>query len=36
MAGLRTRDSGIAADLNRQIDERNHDTNRSDDLSEAG
>jgi len=36
MAGLRTRDFGIAADLNRQIDERNHNTNRADDLSEVG
>ena len=36
MAGLRTRDFGIAADLNRQIDERNHNTNRADDLSEIG
>ena len=36
MAGLRTRDFGIAADLNRQIDKRNHDANRADDLSEIG
>jgi hypothetical protein len=36
MADLRTRDFGIAADLNRQIDERNHNTNRADDLSEVG
>jgi hypothetical protein len=34
MAGLRARDSGIAADLNRQIDKRNHDANCSDDLPE--
>jgi hypothetical protein len=36
MAGLCTRDSGITADLNRQIDKRNHDANRADDLPEAG
>ena len=35
-AGVRTRDFGIAADLNRQIDKRNHDANRADDLSEIG
>jgi len=34
MAGLRARDPSIAADLNRQIDKRNHDANRSDDLPE--
>jgi hypothetical protein len=34
VAGLGTRDSGIAADLNRQVDKRYHDANRSDDLSE--
>ena len=34
MASLRARDSGIAADLNREIDKRNHDTNRVNDLSE--
>jgi hypothetical protein len=36
MAGLCIRDSGITADLNRQIDKRNHDANRADDLSEIG
>jgi hypothetical protein len=36
MPGLRARDSGIAADLNRQIDKRNHDANCSDDLPEVG
>jgi hypothetical protein len=36
MAGLCTRDSGIAADLNSQIDKCNHDANRSDDLPEVG
>src|SRR5205814_4844788 len=36
MAGLCTRDSGITADLNRQIDKRDHDANRADDLSEIG
>ena len=36
MAGLCARDFGIAADLNRQIDERNHNTNRADDLSKIG
>jgi hypothetical protein len=36
MAGLRTRDFGIAADLNRQIDNRNHDADRADDLPEIG
>ena len=36
MAGLCTRDSGITADLNRQIDKRNHDADRADDLSEIG
>jgi hypothetical protein len=36
MAGLCTRDSGIAADLNSQIDRCNHDANRSDDLPEVG
>jgi hypothetical protein len=36
MTGLCTRDSGIAADLNRQIDKSNHDANRSDDLPEVG
>jgi len=34
MAGLCTRGSGTTADLNRQIDKRNHDANRADDLSE--
>jgi len=34
MAGLCTRDSGITADLDRQIDKRNHDADRSDDLSD--
>jgi len=34
MAGLRARDSGVAANLNRQIDKRNHDANRADDLPE--
>jgi len=34
MAGLCTRDSGITADLNRQIDKRNHDANRADDVSD--
>ncbi len=33
MAGLRARDFGVAADLNRQIDKRKHDANRTDDLS---
>ena len=36
MAGLCTRDFGITADLNRQIDKSNHDANRADDLSEIG
>jgi len=36
VAGLCTRDSGIAADLNRQIDKRNHNADRADDLSEVG
>jgi len=36
MAGLCTCDSGIAANLNRQIDKRNHNTNCADDLSEIG
>jgi hypothetical protein len=36
MAGLCTRDFVAAADLNRQIDKRNHDANRADDLSEIG
>jgi hypothetical protein len=36
MAGLCTRDFGIAADLNRQIDNRNHDAERADDLPEIG
>jgi hypothetical protein len=36
MTGLCAHDSGIAADLNRQIDKRNHDANRSDDLPEVG
>jgi len=36
MVDLCTRDSGIAADLNRQIDKRNHDANRADDLPEVG
>ena len=36
VAGLCTHDSGIAADLNRQIDKRNHDANRAYDLSEVG
>jgi hypothetical protein len=36
MAGLCARDSGIPADLNRQIDKRNHDANRSDNLSKVG
>jgi len=36
MTGLRTRDFGIPTDLNRQIDKRNHDANRSDDLPEVG
>ena len=35
MAGLCTRDLGIAADLNRQIDKRNHDADRADDLSKV-
>ena len=35
MTGLCAHDSGVAADLNRQIDERNHDANRADDLSEV-
>jgi hypothetical protein len=35
VAGLCTRDSGIAADLNRQIDKRNHNADRADDLSEV-
>ena len=34
MAGLCTHDLSVAVDLNRQIDKRNHDANRSDDLSE--
>jgi hypothetical protein len=33
---LCTRNSGITADLNRQIDKRNHDANRAYDLSEIG
>ena len=36
MAGLRVRDFSIAANLQREIDERNHDANRADDLSEVG
>jgi len=36
MASLCTRDSCITADLNRQIDKRNHDADRADDLSEIG
>jgi hypothetical protein len=36
MAGFCTRDLGITADLNRQIDKRNHDADRADDLSEIG
>src|SRR5438105_1858428 len=36
LAGLCTRDSGVAADLNRQIDKRNHDANCADDLPEVG
>ena len=35
MAGLRTRDFGIAADLNRQINQRNNDAGGSDDLREV-
>ncbi len=34
MTGLCACDSGIAADLNRQIDKRNHDAKRADDLPE--
>jgi hypothetical protein len=33
MARLRTRDFGIATDLNRQVDNRNHDADRADNLS---
>ena len=34
MAGLCIRDFGVATDLNRKVDERNDDANRTDDLSE--
>src|SRR2546430_15249674 len=33
MASLCAHDSGVAADLNRQINKRNHDASRSDNLS---
>ncbi len=36
MACLCARDSGVAADLDREIDQRNHDANRADDLSKIG
>jgi hypothetical protein len=36
MTGLCTRDSRVAANLQRQIDKRNHHANRADDLPEVG
>jgi hypothetical protein len=36
MAGLSVRDFGPAADLDRQIDKRNDDANRRDELRDCG
>lgn len=36
MSGLRVRDFSIAANLQREIDERNDDAKRADDLPEIG
>src|ERR1700730_5351079 len=36
VTSLRTCDFGVVADLNRQIDKRNHDANRANDLSKIG